>query len=260
MVFWTGAGADVEGPGDLSQHAFLARNPFALKPPPTNIVADATKPAAVKVDLKLAGITVDPAGKRAWLVIPPSPARPGVPAVTNSSHFAIAEGGRQGDVEVLAIDPKANTVRILNAGIEVTLDFVSNGLAAPPVTAGHAGAPGVPRVVPTPVLPGTAVPASAVPGFKSSAISPGTVLQPPGAAYPGGQLGTATPVPASGLTDTAAALRASPTRSIRTAPETPEAVDPVTQAILMRAQEARERAAGRPFPPLPPIPGMPPTE
>jgi len=139
------ARAGMDTPCERASHPFLGQNPFRLKPPPTSAGPAVPTNAPVKLDLKLVGITSDSAGKRAWILIPPSPARLGVAAVTNATYFAIAEGGRQGDVEVLEIDLKGNTVKILNAGVAVTLDFATHGLAAP------AALPG--RVGPVPVAP-----------------------------------------------------------------------------------------------------------
>lgn len=261
LLLVSAARAEVDTSSESAKHPFLARNPFGLNLLATNAVVVPTNPAPVKVDLKLAGITWDASGKRAWLVVPPSPARGSVPAVTNQTHFAIAEGGRQGEVEVLAIDPKANTVRILNAGVEVTLDFVNNGLSAPPaMAAGRPGAPGVPgaqRGIPVPGAPGGASPSPAAPGFKSAAANPGVVSPLPGS-LGGGSV--AASISSAAPAETMVASRGLPTRSVRTATEAPVEVDPATQIIMLRAQEARERAAGRPFPPLPPIPGMPPQE
>jgi hypothetical protein len=229
------AQAEVDASGESTKHPFLARNPFGLNRPATNAVVVPPSPPPVKVDLKLAGITWDASGKRAWLVVPPSPARGSVPAVTNQTHFAIAEGGRQGEVEVLAIDPKANTVRILNAGVEVTLDFVNNGLSAPPaMAAGRAVAPGAPRGIPMPGAPRGASPSQAAPGFKSAAA----------------------PISSAVTSEKMVASRELPTRSVRTAPEMPVVVDPAAQAILIQAQQQAAIAAGRPYPPLPPIPHL----
>jgi len=244
--------ADVGVPGEPAKHVFLVRNPFGLKPQPTNTVPPGPTPPPVKVDLKLAGITVD-SRKRAWIVIPPSPARPGVAAVTNSTHFAIAEGERQGDIEVLAIDPRENTVKILNAGVEVTLDFASHGLAAPALPAkGPAGLPGAPRVMPAPGVSQPGIPQPAVPipapGVKTAAFNP----QPQGTA--------ANPLAAASYAEPSAALRTIPARNVRTSPEAPVAVDPAEQIIRMRLQEAQMRSAGVPYPPLPPVPGLPPPE
>jgi len=247
--------AEVDTPSEPARHVFVVRNPFGLKPQPTNTVTPPTTSPPIKVDLKLAGITADSDGKRAWIVIPTSPARPGVAAVTNSTHFAIAEGGRQGDIEVLAIDLKGNTVKILNAGVEVTLDFASHGFAAPAALAKGPGAlPGAPRVSPVPGayppgIPPPAMPSSS-PGMKTAAFNPEGVAPMTGA---GGLVSAAAP-------ESATALRTIPARNVRTTPDAPVAVDPATQMILMRAQEAQMRAAGRPYPPMPPIPGLPPPE
>lgn len=140
--------ADVATHGEPANHPFLDQNPFRLKPPGTEAgPAVPTNPPG-NLDLKLAGITSDSFGRRAWFVIPPPPARPGAAAATHSTHFAIAEGGRQGDIEVLEINPKDNAVKILNAGVAVTLDFASHGLAAPAaLPGGSGGAPGAPPSV-----------------------------------------------------------------------------------------------------------------
>jgi len=241
--------ADVDAPSEPAKHVFLVRNPFGLKPPPTNTVAAGPTNPPVKVDLKLAGITSDSAGKRAWIVIPPSPARPGVAAVTNSTHFAIAEGGRQGEIEVLEVNPKENTVKILNAGVAVTLDFASHGLAAPAaLPGGLGGVPGAPRAMPVP---------GASPGVKTAALNPGAYAPNPGGVGPAAAL---SPSVAATPMESSTALRTIPARSVRTSVEAPTDNDPARQVILMRAQEAQMRAAGRPFPPLPPMPGVPPSE
>jgi len=253
------ARADVEEPSEPAKHVFLLRNPFGLKPPLPATVAPPTNPP-VKVDLKLAGITSDAAGKRAWIVIPPSPARPGAAAVTNATHFAIAEGGRQGDIEVLEIDPKESTVKILNAGVPVTLDFSSHGLAAPVASPAAPGAAGA-RVLPLPGSRPPAIPAPAVPtvsgGLKTAAVNPGGYSPPPSGVD---TVLEPNPTVAATPMGSSTALRTIPARNVRTATETPANPDPATQVILMRAQEAQMRAAGRPYPPLPPMPGVPPPE
>jgi len=261
-MLWIAAGrADVDTPNERAKNAFLDRNPFGLKPLPTNTVATPTNPP-VKVDVKLAGITYDSMGKRAWLFSPPSPARPGVAAVTNATHFAIAEGGRQGEIEVLEIDLKENTVKILNAGVPVTLDFASHGLAAPAASpAGFGAGPGGARVMPMPGAPASAIPSPGVPmmsgGLKTAAVNPPAYSPVPTGV---GTVSGLNPTVAAMPTESSTALRTIPARSIRTTTEAPANVDPAMQAVLMRAQEAQARAAGRPYPPLPPIPGVPPSE
>jgi len=148
VLFLAAVRAEVDTSKERARHPFLDQNPFRLKPPGANAGPAVPTNPPVKLDLKLAGITSDSFGKRAWFVTPPSPARPGVAAVSNSTHFAIAEGGRHGDIEVLEINPKENTVKILNAGVAVTLDFASHGLAAPAALPGRLG--GAP-VAPPPV-------------------------------------------------------------------------------------------------------------
>jgi hypothetical protein len=255
------ARAEVDASNEPAKPAFLARNPFGLKPIPTNVVTAApTSPPPVKVDLKLAGITVDASGKRAWLVQLPTVARPGVPAVTNQTYFTIAEGGRQGDVEVLAINPKENTVRIMNAGVEVTLDFINNGLAAPPpMMANQGGAAGQPRGIPAAGIPGAPAAASTL---KPTAAKPVAGMPSPGG-FGGGAV--ANPPAAALAADTMMASRYGlPARNVRTGPEaSPVAappVDPAAQLIMVQAQQEAARAAGRPYPPPPPLPGLAPRQ
>ena len=260
MLLIVAVRADVDTPNEGAKRAFLDRNPFGLKPAPTNTVASPTNPP-IKLDLKLAGITSDSAGKRAWFVVPPSPARPGLAAVTNTTHFAIAEGGRQDDIEVLEIDLKENTVKILNAGVPVTLDFSSHGLAAPVASPVKPGAvPGGGRVMPLPGAPTPVIPSPAMPmtsgGLKSAAVNPGGYSPAPSGV---GTVSALNPTVAA-TPESSTALRTIPARSVRTVTEAPVPVDPAMQVILMRAQEQQARAAGRPYPPLPPMPGVPPSE
>jgi hypothetical protein len=121
----------------------IDRNPFGLKPPPlpppppTNAVTDTTPPPTVF----LTGISTLLGKTNAFLQLKNSQ--------TKKDEFPppMQAGEKQGEIEVLAIDPEAGTVRIRIGDAETTLDFDKNGLKP----AGMAGGPGVP---PPPGNPG----------------------------------------------------------------------------------------------------------
>jgi len=177
------------------------RNIFNLKPvtkevPPTN----APPPAQ---GLKLMGVTTMLGYKQAILKPQPSAGKPGQ-AAAGEHTLMLAEGQREGDVEVLQIDEKAGRVKVNNSGTIMTLDFEKDGVkqaptlpVAPPNPAGAvanppnaASNPAVP-VVPTPTGMNPAPPAGVVyPGQKRipSRFNPnGTTPAPvtlPGTTYP----------------------------------------------------------------------------
>src|SRR5690242_1103292 len=79
------------------------RNVFGLKPPPPPPDPEAAKAPPVKITLT--GITTI-IGKRALLKTPPPPSKPGETSKGEQSYI-LAEGQREGDIEVLEIDEKA---------------------------------------------------------------------------------------------------------------------------------------------------------
>src|SRR5207247_5404642 len=106
--------------------------------PPTNT------PPPVKSDVKFTGITVDKVGgKKAWLVVPPPPNS----RTQNPQYLSMRENETQGDIQVLEIDDKENTVKIVNAGTPVVLTFKENGFTTP-TAAAMPGNPLMPRGVP----------------------------------------------------------------------------------------------------------------
>src|SRR5207247_10776443 len=86
----------------------------------------------------------------------------------------------QGDIQVLEIDDKENTVKIVNAGIPAVLTFKENGYPTPTMAA-MPGNPlmmphGVPGVLPTPgglpvpgIVPAPMIPA---PGIRTTGVTP----------------------------------------------------------------------------------------
>ena len=133
--------------------SFVERNVFGLKPPPPP-----AKPPEVPVNvpkITLTGITTILGSKQAMMLVP-VPAKPPVPAKEES--YILKEGQRDGDIEVLAIDEKAGTVKVKNHGAVQTLDFENNGAKLPTATPLPAVATPNPmigqaanRAIPTPV-------------------------------------------------------------------------------------------------------------
>ena len=235
--------ADVsEATADRYQ-VIVERNGFGLKPPPL-VTPPATNAPPVKSDVKMTGITSNFAGRKVWLMIPPGPGR------KDPQYLSIPEHETQGDIQVLEINEKESTVKILNAGVAVTLNFKENGLPTPaalPLPGNPAtpyGAPGAvpqPGIVPAPGTPPPAIKtASAAPANMSPEMAARYGLQPAGSAE-------------------TAAVHTIPTRNVRTAPVETQAteapVDPAVQRVLMEAQAAEAKNRGVTFPPLPPLPG-----
>jgi hypothetical protein len=255
------AQADVSLPTNVDYRVIVDRNPFGLKKLPTNATAgaEAAKPPPVAVAVKLAGITSDSSGKRAWITFPPS-GKPGV-ANTNTAplHFALREGDAQGDVKVLEINPRESLVKILNAGVAVTLDFTNHApvaVAVPTTVPGAGpGAPGMPRAVPgvpTPAAvptPPAQMPVAVPPRTAMANPSPGLV-QPAAFGNAGGNVGTG-----GGLVaEPSGVMRTIPSRPTRLGPQEAQPlpqIDPAVQAALIREQQDRARAAGVDLPPVP---------
>lgn len=143
----------------------VTRNVFALKPPPPPPSPEDTKPPPSKITLT--GITTF-LGKKALMKTPPPPVKPGVPAAggpPTDRFYMLGEHERDGDIEVVAIDEKAGSVKVINGGVEVTLTFEKDGqklpntpVAAAPIIPGTLPAPG--GVFPPPAIPGTVNPAA----------------------------------------------------------------------------------------------------
>ena len=139
---------------DTPYQEIVNRNVFALKPPPPPPDPEANKPPPPKITLT--GITTI-IGKKALMEAPAPPGKPGEPPKTKQC-YTLAEGQREGDIEVLQIDEKTGSVKVKNGGQELTLTFDKDGSklpATPPpsATPGLPGAlPGVPPP-PTGIMP-----------------------------------------------------------------------------------------------------------
>jgi len=263
LLLTTAAWGDVNPPGDNAYHVFVDRNPFGLKPPQA-VVQPTNTPPPVKTDVKFTGITIDRMGKKAWLVVPPPPNN----RTQNPQYLSMREQETQGDIQVLEIDDKENTVKIVNAGTPAVLTFKDNGYATPTMAAmpGNPLMPhGVPGALPTPgVLPPPGgLPAPGIvptpmntPGVKTAGVTPTGIPANDALAARYGLQNTA-----AGNTTAITPVRTIPTRNLRTVPgvqgqaqETPT-VDPYVQRIMMEAQAEEAKRRGENFPPLPPLPG-----
>jgi hypothetical protein len=121
------------------------RNVFDLKPPLAPV-----RPEDLKTpppDLKLTGIT-SILGMKQALLKALTPARP--PQQAKEEFYILTENQSEGDVEVIAIDEKAGTVKVNNHGTPQTLDFVNNGVKLPNASA--LPVPPGPGQAPTPIM------------------------------------------------------------------------------------------------------------
>jgi len=145
------------------------RNVFALKPPPPPPDPESVKPPTP--DFALTGI-MTLGGKRALFKSTPKPGKGADPAAKEHSYI-LAEGQRDGEVQVEQIDELAKTVTLTYDGTALKLDFTNNAAkavaAAPALPVGAAaGARGAP-----PAKFGAGAPAAQPAGLRQPA-APGT--------------------------------------------------------------------------------------
>lgn len=138
FVLCTAANAATSDSTGSPYQGVVERNVFGLKPPPPPPDPEATKPPPPKIFLQ--GITTFGGIKRALLKAQ-MPAKPGEPPKADQSSFILAEGQRDGDIEVLEIDAKEGTVKVNDFGTITTLDFEHNGIKTPTAAPGPGAAP-----------------------------------------------------------------------------------------------------------------------
>ncbi|MBU6399731.1 MAG: hypothetical protein KGS61_05385 [Verrucomicrobia bacterium] len=221
------------------------RNAFGLKPPPPPPEPKVNKPPENHT-VKFTGISRDATGRKAYLIVQ-DPVKPG--QQPTPQYYCLAEGERQGDIEVKAINEAAETVTILNGNETLTLNFKDHGNTASPQPAAPPPRPGA--------LPG-APPAPGVPPAPGLAYPPGYRGYPPGRT-PG--TGPSQAVNAAAGADSMS--QTLPTRDLRTMTGVPQAVaaTPQVQAPLPVNPDAQKALmlinsqinAGGGFPPLPPL-------
>ena len=165
LAFCTVANAVPQESSDNPYQSIIDRNVFSLKPPPPPPdPAEVNKPQTVKITLT--GITTILGNKRVLMKTAPPPGKPGEGPKTEQSYI-LTEGQREGDIEVIAIDEKAGSVKVDNGGTVQTLTFEKDG-AKLPATAAPPSAPGaVPGAVPSlPAARGLQPPANPSPSFQ----------------------------------------------------------------------------------------------
>ncbi len=182
-VLWPTANGAARDAAGSPYQPIIARNVFGLRSPPPPPSPEANKPPPPKIFLQ--GITTFGGVKRALLKtqMPPKPGE----KPTGDQSFILAEGQRDGDIEVLEIkaDGEASYVKVNDFGTITNLTFENNGIKGapgavpvpgrPPITTvmavpGHM--PGAPRVPPPftgrplrlPGSPGAYSPQGGVPG------------------------------------------------------------------------------------------------
>jgi hypothetical protein len=240
------------GLADNFYRVIVDRNPFGLQPPRVNPPTVPTNKPPDKVDVKFTGITSDSTGKKAWLVIPTPPNK----RDQHPQYLSLREQESQGDIQVLEIDDKENTVKIANAGSTVVLTFKDHGFPTPTMVAmampGNVLPAGVPGALPAPGI--VQLPTTPASGIRTAGVTPASAANDALAARYG--LQTTSPANVAGMTP----VRTIPTRNLRTTGE-PQAqgvetpVDPAVQRLLMEAQALDAKQRGLAFPPLPPMPG-----
>ena len=102
------------------------RNAFGIKPPAPPVEAVPVVPVVAPPNLFLTGISHLHGLKRAYLVV-------NRPNGKTPDYLSVDEGYDVDGLKVLGIDHKKQTVRVMNSGTEVTLNFKDNGMKGAPV-------------------------------------------------------------------------------------------------------------------------------
>ena len=169
-----GAWAHQDATDASNPYSIIAeRNVFHLNPPPP----PAPPPDTTKADLpviKITGIVRIGDQTRALFVSEPKDKK------DNPTYFNLAEGERQGILEVVKIDPVGQKVEVINSGARATLTIKDDSLAksegSPPEGAAGPGERRLPGERHLPAFPGSAgrfprpgFPGQNIPGVPSPA-------------------------------------------------------------------------------------------
>lgn len=177
----------------------VERNAFALKPPTPPVVVTPPAPAASNVELR--GITTL-LGRPQVLLNFKMPGKPPEPPKDRSLVMDV--GQREGEVEVLEINPATGSIRIRNQGNELAMNLKDNapkpqftpGLAAPGIQP-----PGMNPGIPAPAgVPAPAAPASGMSTMGGSGANSPTPARPslPSRNLRSGTAGSASATPTAG--------------------------------------------------------------
>jgi hypothetical protein len=118
------------------------RNVFNLKPPLSATPPEPPPPPVPKITLT--GITSILGNRRALLKVqePPQP-----PQAAREVSYILAEGQRDGDIEILAIDEAAGSVKVNNHGTVQELTFGKDGVKLPNAASAPAAPPAIPGLI-----------------------------------------------------------------------------------------------------------------
>ncbi len=233
----------VDSPADTNPFRIIpARNAFGIKdpppPPPPVEEAPPPPPPPPPANVTLTGFSLWKGRKKVYLQVT-------TPGSKNPIYRDLEEGAEQDDIRILAIDEKNETVRILNAGQEFTLNFKENG-AKPSPTPG--GAPGA---IPTPV--NTTVANASQGRGGPVVIGRGGVTD---ANYNGGLQASGIPGATMGTPSQAAgALGTVPGRQLQTM-NSPDTI-PANAVIAVPGQDRVVGGVRIPAPPPLPVPDIP---
>jgi hypothetical protein len=143
LILWSAAWGASAGGSANPYYQIPERNVFGLKPPQPKTAEPAQSLPLPKITLT--GIITILGDKRALLRVQPSAqprAKPG-----KEESYTLAEGQRDGEIEVLEIDPKTERVKVNNSGTVMEITFEKPSPAASPPSA-----PTTPSPAPRPRL------------------------------------------------------------------------------------------------------------
>ena len=271
LLLTVGLCAAVSEPKNSPYEPIIERNSFALKPPPPPIDPATLVQPPSQVKIMFTGIYRQKGTQKACFALTDSSRNP-----PETTYLSLSAGEKQGNIDVVAIDDKEETVRIKNAGAPMLLSFKDNS----PKPAGAAAPP--PGAYPFPLPPQRANPGMTAPPVPNaprvwtvpSAANPSAGIQSYQPNYqpnynPAGQANTAMPnfngmgtpmAPGVGSInmDVNNQLTTIPTRNVRVVPTEPDlpTLEPAIQYLNLVGQKVELERKGIPAPPVPPVPGL----
>lgn len=220
----------------------IDRNPFALRPlPPPAPAKVEEKLAPPPTEVNLTGITSMMGKTKAYLVAKER-------GKSETQYLSMAEGEKQGVLEVLEINEKAGTVKIKNSDQEMVLNFQDNGVKTVAMAGG----------VPKPPLPSAAPGARPMIGLPPHNATPGP--QPVPLMVPGQHNNSGNSPEPSFQRIPRLAPGQTTSQNTVTVPHPPQASLTAEESIVLVAAQTEAKAdeiKQGTFPPLPPTPLTP---
>ncbi len=140
------------------------RNAFGIKPPAPPAEPVPVAPVVAPPNLFLTGISHLHGLKRAYLVV-------NRPNGKTPDYLSVDEGYDVDGLKILDIDHKKQTVRVMNSGTEVTLNFKDNGMKGAPVPT-----PGPGQKPPQGGMPAPGLPAPPAPAYTAAPLPGGATI------------------------------------------------------------------------------------